>query len=100
MVPFWGGREGRTHRDSGGGRNPARQEPPLNYHQDSIRFGWKVLLPQKGERFAVAAGADAHDFALSSISISAPLLASRMRISGSGSKTGGTKPRWDIASVR
>jgi hypothetical protein len=68
-------------------------ETALNHHQGSIRFGLKAFSPEGfEERYWVAAGVE-NDFALSSASLSAPLLASRMRISGSDSKTGGIQPR-------
>ena len=72
-------------------------ETALNHRQDSIRFCLKAVSPQRlGERSGVAAGVNTDGFALSSTSLSAPPLASRMRISGSDSKTEGIEPRSNI----
>lgn len=68
-------------------------ETPLNYHQGSIRCGLKVFSPQRWERFGVGAPVDTDDSVLSSSWLSAPLLTSRMCISGSDSKIGGIEPR-------
>jgi hypothetical protein len=67
--------------------------PSLNRHQGSTRFGLKVSLAQKGELFVDVAGENKCDFVLLLSWLSAPLLASRMRISGSGSTIEGTTPQ-------
>ena len=80
----------------------SKARTPLNHHQDSIRSGLKVFLLKRWEPFGVVAGVGAGGFALSSTWLSAPLLASRMRISGNGSETVGTTPRSNVpgAEVR
>lgn len=69
----------------------------LNHRQGLIRFGLKAFSPQRGERHWVVAEVNTADLALSSSSPSVPPLASRMRISGSDSETGGIQLRSNLS---
>ena len=65
----------------------------LNHHPGSIHYDSKAFSSKRWERFAVAVRAHAVDYSLSAAWLSAPLLASRMHISGSDSRTGEVEPR-------
>lgn len=65
----------------------------LNRHRDSIRFDLKVPSTQREEQCEVVVGVGTDNFVLSSPWLSVLLPALHTRISGSDSKTEGTKRR-------